>query len=414
MESNKTKTQPVALELGLTSERFEYAEMSENAEHYISKAKRKDRSYLKPDQWTQDGYAKTDICERLLNDCPDEIERINCEDFTPEEFIEKYESKNKPCIIKGLTKDWGVKRYWSFEEIYQTYKDEKFKVGEDDEGYPIRMKLKYFFEYMVLQKDDSPLYLFESSLEDRKEGKKLLKHFDVPKYFRDDLFSIMGDDRRPPFRWWAIGPRRSGSTVHIDPLLTSAWNTSLQGHKRWILFPQETPKHVVKGKQYLKPGQDYEAISYFAECVPKIKANDNVKTIEFIQYPGETVYVPGGWWHAVVNCDNTMAVTQNFVSYTNFETVWRTLRVERKKFSCKFLDQLKIKHPKLYEKAVQMNKEDNFIMYYDKKLLEKRYGTADLGDVVVKKNKGSSTDSSSSSSSSSSESESRSQSRTKE
>ena len=166
----------------------------------------------------------------------------------------------------------------------------------------------------------------------------------------------------------------------------------------------------------MKPGQDYEAVSYFAECLPKIKAHDNVKTIEFIQFPGETVFVPGGWWHAVVNCDNTMAVTQNFVSYTNFETVWKTLRIERKKFSCKFLEQLRREHPKLYEKAIQINKDDNFVMYNDRKLLAKRNGVADLGDILVKKNKNSSTNSSSSSSSSSSDSssESRSESRTKE
>jgi len=95
-----------------------------------------------------------------------------------------------------------------------------------------------------------------------------------------------------------------------------------------------------------------------------------------------------------------MAVTQNFVSYTNFETVWRTLRVERKKFSCKFLSKLKEKHPVLYEKAIQMNKEDNFLMYYERKLLEKRYG-GELPDVVMKKRKGSSTNSSDTSSSSS-------------
>lgn len=65
------------------------------------------------------------------------------------------------------------------------------KVGTDDDGYSIRLKLKYFFEYLVFQKDDSPLYLFESSLEDRKVGKGIINHYNVPEYFKDDLFSIV-------------------------------------------------------------------------------------------------------------------------------------------------------------------------------------------------------------------------------
>lgn len=77
----------------------------------------------------------------------------------------------------------------------------------------------------------------------------------VPDYFKEDLFSTLGSVR-PDYRWFLVGPARSGSAFHqgiwltnnqnidsldlsiiADPNRTAAWNALISGRKRWILFP---------------------------------------------------------------------------------------------------------------------------------------------------------------------------------
>ncbi len=222
---------------------------------------------------------------------------------------------------------------------------------------------------MKSQIDDSPLYIFDSTFDDKRETSALVHDYKVPKYFPHDLFALVGEAKRPPYRWFLVGPKRSGTCIHIDPLGTSAWNTLLVGRKRWVLFPPHLEKRIVKAKDLVFPGEDDEASNYFCDLLPRLlatHASSVDRCIEFMQYPGETVFVPGGWWHAVLNVEDTIAVTQNYASPANFEQVWRKTRSGRKRMAVTWLEQLHEQYPHLAARANHLNTMDEFTMYHKK------------------------------------------------
>ncbi|TMW69603.1 hypothetical protein Poli38472_001759 [Pythium oligandrum] len=332
----------------------------------VTDAKRKHRTDIKPHAWDREGFAGSDVCELPLDET-NAIKREHARDLTVARFIQEYEKPFVPLIIEGIpeTEGWGAVENWTLKKLRKNCKRAMLKCGEDDDGKSIRMKFKYFYKYLKLQTDDSPLYIFDSSFDDREDTKPLLADYAVPRYFPEDLFSLVGEDRRPPYRWFLVGPKRSGTCVHLDPLGTSAWNTLLVGRKRWVLFPPHVSKEIVKGKSHIKKGEDDEAVNYFMDILPRIKkahSPEELQCIELMQYPGDTIFVPGGWWHAVFNVEDTVAVTQNYCSSQNFERVWRKTRTGRKRMAVKWFQKLQKHHPQLATLAVKLNREDGFVM----------------------------------------------------
>lgn len=120
----------------------------------------------------------------------------------------------------------------------------------------------------------------------------------------------------------------------------------------------------------MKP-YDHEGVSWFDQVYPKLKIRERndartlgekLGMIEVIQKPGETIFVPGGWAHVVMNLDLTAAVTQNFCSLTNAEWVYLQTRHTRPKLGQKLyreIQKLGTAEPNIYQNvaaALEMTK----------------------------------------------------------
>jgi histone arginine demethylase JMJD6 len=202
---------------------------------------------LKLADWSRDNYYRTQdevmgptlaVAEEVeakglprtgakFPDFVDTIERVQYNDLTEDKFIELFEFGSKPVIIQGVADDWNGLQDWKMGRLIERFGQSKFKIGETDSGKKLKVTLNQYMEYVLYGRDDSPLYLFESSLEEHPEAHVMQKDYKPPKYFKKNLFKLLNEDEMPPHRWFLIGPKRSGSEIHQDPLGTSAWNTSV-------------------------------------------------------------------------------------------------------------------------------------------------------------------------------------------
>lgn len=260
------------------------------------------------------------------------------------------------------------------DSLLSRYGDTVFRAESVD------WSLKAYLDYMSNNQDESPLYLFDPEFAEKMKL-ELDQHScsTEPAYtpletFEPDLFDVLGQ-YRPNRRWLIIGPQGGGSTFHADPNGTSAWNAVIRGSKYWLMFPP-----LANGAAPDIPG--VHVTDDLSEVTSPLSLSEYLLTfheyarrtpgcVEAICEEGEVLYVPAGWYHMVVNLNEGIAVTQNFVSEADAASVLRFLRDRPDQVTGfkgtrdsdheagdgteyeLFRSRLEVHHPEIYERAMR-------------------------------------------------------------
>ncbi|KNC54452.1 F-box protein [Thecamonas trahens ATCC 50062] len=246
------------------------------------------------------------------------IERIKASEVSVEEFVARYDRENVPVVIEGAIEHWPAvaERLWSKDALVERHGATRFACGLAD------LTLGEYFQYSAATREEVPIYLFDKAFGEKEPG--LVDEYEVPEYFgREDFFAELAADVRPRFRWFLIGPARSGSTFHKDPNYTSAWNGLVSGKKKWVLFPPHyTPPGVFPSGDGWDVTAPLSLASWFLNFYADSRSPDApVQPVLAVQKPGDVLFIPAQWWHTALNLEESIAVTQNYVSQSNLPEV---------------------------------------------------------------------------------------------
>jgi histone arginine demethylase JMJD6 len=212
-------------------------------------------------------------------------------------------------VVEGGCAQWPAANRWTLDTLVSVLGDEPTICGLTTGGDEVRVPFVDFAAYVRDQQHDGPLYVFDDEWDGPSQA--LLADY-APPPWAEDARAQTPEPMRPPYRWLLVGPRRSGSNVHADPLGTSAWNALISGEKLWFLWEpsdatERTIRCAVEGVR-----ADVPAVG-FGRLLEAVRADACPAPRVFVQQPGEIVFVPRGWLHGVLNLSDTIAITENFV-----------------------------------------------------------------------------------------------------
>jgi hypothetical protein len=236
------------------------------------------------------------------------VEKRTCP--SREEFVELYVRGCRPVVLTDVTRDWAAMQRWSPEDLKRRFGEFEVEIQDGRDGDPDyeenklahrrMVKLGPFVDRVLAGGPTNDYYLTANN--EVLRGKAFSP-------LLDDIGSLPPACNRSQFAdrssFW-FGPAGTKTPLHHDTIML--FHTQVVGRKRWrLISPLETPKVYNFHGVYSPVDIDDPDLNRF----PLFK---EATILDVTVEPGETMFLPLGWWHQVLSLDLSMSL-----SYSNLD-----------------------------------------------------------------------------------------------
>lgn len=230
------------------------------------------------------------------------------ESISQEDFRAQYYRPKVPVVIKNLSKDWAAYHKWNwdyFKRIVGNTKVGIYNNVKSDAYTPINKADDYksFGEYIDMISNGPAawrIFLFNIF----SHAPQLTNDFTWPDHL------MKGFVKKFPMLF--VGGQGSITHMHFDIDLSHILHTQFVGRKKVLLFPYEE-----QHKLYRKPFEVLSLVDFSHYSDPfsnklnreKFPAIEKLSGLETILEHGDTLFMPGGYWHHMEYIDSGFAMS---------------------------------------------------------------------------------------------------------
>lgn len=232
------------------------------------------------------------------------------------EFLERHVRGSRPLVLTGVARHWRAMKTWSPQDLRERFGHLQVEIQAERNadpnyeqnklGHKRSVRLADFVDTVLAGGASNDYYLTANNEALRQPGFAPLL---------DDIGPLPEVCDRAELAerasFW-FGPAGTVTPLHHDTIML--FHTQVVGRKRWrFISPLDTPKLYNHFDVYSPIDLDRPDLARY----PLFR---DVTVLDVIVEPGETVFLPLGWWHQVTALDVSLSFSYSNLALPNHYT----------------------------------------------------------------------------------------------